>query len=135
MTPCRRVFRGSRGVSRALRVLLLFPAAMTWTPSARAETSRESKVLEATTIEGQILFPKVLFISAEDQARYPEALHRSYLRSAFEIASTAKLPKTICAPEPGVASPPANPGGVPAAGALPDPANESSPTNPQEVNP
>lgn len=116
-------------------VLLVLLAAAVCVPSARAEESRESKVLEATTIEGQILFPKVLFISAEDQARYPETLHRTYLRSALEIASAAKLPKTICAPEAGVASPPANPDGVSSAGALPDPANESSPTNPQEVNP
>ena len=128
-------------MSRLRCALLIFLAAAAGVPdAARAAESRESKVLEATTIEGQILFPKVLFISAEDQARYPETLHRSYLRTALEIASSAPLPKTICTPEAGVASPPADAAAVPSAavpsaGAIPDPANATSPTNPQEVNP
>jgi hypothetical protein len=111
----------------ALLLVLAAAAVPTLAHAAKAEQeSRESKVLEATTIEGQILFPKVLFISAEDQARYPETLHRSYLHSAFEIASSAPLPKTICAPEPEDAAPAATEGGT---------TNENVSTNPQVVNP
>ena len=116
--------------------LLLLPVAA-WCAStpARAEESRESKVLEATTIEGQILFPKVLFISAEDQARYPETLHRAYLRSAFEIASTAKLPKTICASEDGDVTPSADAAVAPSTDAQAEPMSTTSPSNSKEVNP
>jgi hypothetical protein len=106
-----------------------------WTTAARAEESRDSKVLEATMIEGQILFPKVLFISAEDQARYPETLHRAYLRTPLEIASATPAPKTICTPEVVSASPPASADGSLPAGALPEPAEAASPSNSQEVSP
>ncbi|HET9887794.1 MAG TPA: hypothetical protein VFR10_09785 [bacterium] len=120
----------------ALLLILAAAIAPTRAHAAKAgEESRESKVLEATTIEGQILFPKVLFISVEDQARYPETLHRSYLRSAFEIAHSAPLPKTICAPEPEDATPPATDGSIPSASALPGTTNANISTNPQEVNP
>jgi hypothetical protein len=68
--------------------------------------SPESKVLETTTIEGQILFPKVLFISAEDPTRYPETLHRSYLRTALQLASAVRVPERITAPVRAVYAPP-----------------------------
>ena len=117
-------------------LLLILPVAAWCAPHpARAEESRESKVLETTTIEGQILFPKVLFISAEDQARFPETLHRAYLRSAFEIASSAPLPKTICASEAGYTTPSAATAGVPETDALAEPMSTTSPSNSQEVNP
>lgn len=54
-----------------------------------------SKTLEITKIEGQILFPKVLFISSEDPARYPEFLHRTYLKTALDLGREALAPKTI----------------------------------------
>jgi len=115
-------------------LVVLVSAATVGADAARAADSQESKVLEITTIEGQILFPKVLFISAEDQARYPEMLHRSYLRTALELASSAPLPKTICATEPGDEISPSG-ASTPASIPPPDPANAHPPTNSQEVNP
>jgi hypothetical protein len=122
----------------ALRRSLFWVLSFSWcllATAAHADEPRDSKVLEATMIEGQILFPKVLFISAEDQARYPETLHRAYLRTPLEIASATPAPKTICTPEVVNASPPAGADGTLPAGALPEPANAASPSNSQEVNP
>jgi hypothetical protein len=118
----------------AVLVALVSASMALGTSAAHARDPEESKVLEITTIEGQILFPKVLFISAEDQARYPETLHRSYLRTALELANSAPLPKTICATEPGDAISPAN-ANIPASIPPPDPADAHPPTNSQEVNP
>ncbi len=64
-------------------------------PHAPKTGPAPAKTLEITTIEGQILFPKVLFISSEDPARYPETFHRTYLGTALGLGRSAPFPKHI----------------------------------------
>jgi hypothetical protein len=91
------------------------------------------KTLEITTIEGQILFPKVLFIAAEEPARYPQTLHRTYWGTALDLGRATRLPKhvvidAISEPETGNA-----PSNAAAPTEEPEPATPSP--NPAEVNP
>jgi hypothetical protein len=92
----------------------------------------QSTTLDTTTLEGQILFPKVLFISSEDPARYPEILHRDYLRTALDLGRRALVPKhievgTIVSPVPSLRASESAPPNAP------EPAN-ASPQDP-EVHP
>lgn len=112
-------------------------------PLARAEETPSSpparspaaaaKTLEITTIEGQILFPKVLFIAAEEPARYPETLHRIYWGSALDLGRATRLPKHIVV---GATVPPVEGGETPPAGRLPqEPEPATSSPNQSEVSP
>jgi hypothetical protein len=103
------------------------------TAPARPRATPASKTLEITTIEGQILFPKVLFIAAEEPARYPQTLHRVYWGTALDLGRATRLPKHIVI---GATPSPAAGGEMPAARApsiQPEPAT-SSPVS-AEVNP
>ncbi len=93
----RAVRRRAPALSAAIAALLAaIPAGAQepTPPSSRGGTSAP-KTLEITTIEGQILFPKVLFIAAEEPARYPEILHRIYWGTALDLGRTTRLPKHV----------------------------------------
>ncbi len=101
-------------------------------PSSRSPRAA-AKTLEITTIEGQILFPKVLFIAAEEPARYPETLHRIYWGSALDLGRATRLPKHIVV---GATAPPVEGGETPPAVPLPqEPEPATSSPNQSEVSP
>lgn len=100
-------------------------------PAPVKKSSNSAKVLEITTIEGQLLFPKVLFISAEDPARYSQLLHRNYLDSALDLGRDVPRPKTIVIPN---VLHPAEDVSASAAASAPN-ATETSTPNPPEVKP
>lgn len=100
-------------------------------PGPTKKSSNSAKVLEITTIEGQLLFPKVLFISAEDPARYSQLLHRNYLESALDLGRDVPRPKTIVIP---TVLHPAEDVSASAAASPPNATKTSTP-NPPEVKP
>lgn len=51
--------------------------------------------LEDVTIEGAVAVPEVLFITARDQVRYHDRLHRRYWPSAAEAAGQVAFPELI----------------------------------------
>jgi len=73
-------------IAWALGVLL---AAATGSPTPAKDTVR---TLEAITIEGEIDLPQVLFITARDQHRFRDGLHRRYLKSCATIGRETPLP-------------------------------------------
>jgi hypothetical protein len=58
-------------------------------------------MLEDITIEGEIVVPQVLFITARDQRRYDDYDYAAYLGSSAELARETILPVWIgLAPAP-----------------------------------
>jgi len=50
------------------------------------------RTLDAITIEGEIDLPQVLFITARDQHRFRDNLHRRYLKSCADLGGETPLP-------------------------------------------
>jgi hypothetical protein len=73
--------------------------------SAESEKARDESVtrgsastartLDAITIEGELDMPQVLFISARDQYRYMDHLHRRYQLDCATIGKEARLPRRL----------------------------------------
>jgi len=61
-----------------------------------ATPSQKELTLEDITIEGNVVVPQVLFITARDQKRFLDDLHRQYLPSAATLGRSAALPVVVC---------------------------------------
>jgi hypothetical protein len=69
-------------------------------PPAKAPATKNAnppapRTLDAIQIEGELDMPQVLFITARDQARYMDYLHRRYQKSCAEIGEEAQLPDRL----------------------------------------
>lgn len=65
-------------------------------PAARAEgEDGYVPTLEDVTIEGAVAVPEVLFITARDQVRFHDRLHRRYWPTAHEAAGRIAFPDLI----------------------------------------
>ena len=53
------------------------------------------RVIEATDIQGEVPFPRVLFVTAPDQRRYEDGLHRLMLKTPQQRAAEAPFPFLI----------------------------------------
>lgn len=92
----------------ALAVLLLVngsaaaPGAETPTATKPPKSDSGVTTLEDITIEGEIAMPQVLFITARDQYRYRDLLHRRYLPTAEAMRASIPVPYQFWAPETGL---------------------------------
>ncbi len=55
----------------------------------------QARTLDAITIEGEIDMPEVLFITARDQYRYMDYLHRRYDKSMAQLGLDVRLPRRL----------------------------------------
>jgi hypothetical protein len=62
---------------------------------AARSSAGEELTLEDITIEGNVVVPQVLFITARDQKRFMDDLHRRYLPSALELGQRTVLPAVV----------------------------------------
>ena len=58
-------------------------------------TTGQARTLDAITIEGEIDMPEVLFITARDQYRYMDFLHRRYDRSMAQLGTDVHPPRRL----------------------------------------
>jgi hypothetical protein len=87
---------------RSLLAPLLIVAA-TGATSAASEADAPSSTdrrddrgtLEAINIEGNLDLPQVLFITSQDQLRYPDDFHRTYQKDFVRVGREAKLPRRL----------------------------------------
>lgn len=97
----RRPETALRALSRVARVrpwvsvvafLMILPIT-----TASGETTSQAAIptLEDITIEGEIVVPQVLFITARDQRRYDDYDYAAYLGTSAELARETVLPVWI----------------------------------------
>ncbi len=60
--------------------------------SARSRAPAPVRTLDAITIEGEIPLPQILFIAMHDVPRYPDEIHRRFVRTGLEVGRGAFLP-------------------------------------------
>jgi hypothetical protein len=131
----RTIRRCAPALSAATLALLAAVPSGAQEPTAHSPRDGKNapKTLEITTIEGQILFPKVLFIAAEEPARYPETMHRIYWGTALDLGRTTRLPKHVVIGA--ITRPAAGNAPSPTAAPLDEPEPATPSPNPEEVNP
>lgn len=82
-----------------LAALVSVLAGLTIGVAAKPVQAEDVTTLEDITIEGEIAMPQVLFITARDQYRYRDGLHRDFLPSAEHLAASMVLPVGFWFPE------------------------------------
>jgi hypothetical protein len=82
--------------ARALLASAALVLAAPSTTPAMATPSGKEFTLEDITIEGNVVVPQVLFITARDQKRFLDDLHRRYLPSAATLGRSVELPVVVC---------------------------------------
>ena len=94
--------RARWGVVWAIALGVMGVASTGRTEAAPGKTDSGVTTLEDITIEGEIAMPQVLFITARDQYRYRDFLHRRYLPGADALRGSIEIPYRFWVPETGL---------------------------------